>query len=134
MRIGAAHWPPLLQQATTDLLLFNQMLEDILKFSLVERVVDTHMLRIHRLVQAVQVDRMEREEQRYWAECVVRAVNEAFPRHSKERLASWSQCLRYLEQVQACDMLLGTICWRSPKLRMFSIGLVLPYAITPRML
>ncbi|MGH2508611.1 MAG: tetratricopeptide repeat protein, partial [Ktedonobacteraceae bacterium] len=105
-RDGAVHWPPLLQRATKDQFLFNQMLEDALKFSLIERFVNTHTLRIHRLVQAVQIDRMEREEQHHWAACVVRAVNEVFPRQPKEDIASWPQCLRYLEQAQACDALI----------------------------
>jgi transcriptional regulator with XRE-family HTH domain len=34
---GAPHWPALLQEATTDLLAFNQMLETLLSFSLIKR-------------------------------------------------------------------------------------------------
>jgi transcriptional regulator with XRE-family HTH domain/tetratricopeptide (TPR) repeat protein len=102
---GAAHWPPLLQQAATDLFLFDQILEDLLRFSLVKRLAEDHMLSIHRLVQAVQMERMGRDEQRQWAERIIGAVNEVFPRDSDD-VATWPLCLRYLEQAQVCDTLI----------------------------
>jgi tetratricopeptide (TPR) repeat protein len=37
---------------------------------------------------------------------VVRAVTELFPADPKEVVETWPQCLRYLEQVQACDRLI----------------------------
>lgn len=103
---GAIHWTPLLQQAATDSLLFNQMIEELLKFSLVKRLAEDRMLSIHRLVQVVQMDRMEPEAQRQWAERIVRAVNTVFPPHPKEDISSWPQCIRYLEQAQVCDTLI----------------------------
>ena len=51
---GALYWPALLQQAVTDPLAFNQMLEALLRFSLVKRLA-ADQLSIHRLVQVVQV-------------------------------------------------------------------------------
>ena len=105
LRDGTPHWPPLLQQTVTDPLTFNQMLEQLLAFSLVKRLTEDRMLSLHRLVQAVQMDRMEAGEQRQWAERVVHAVNALFPRDPKEQIETWPQCLRYLEQVQACDQL-----------------------------
>ena len=103
---GVVHWPSRLQQAAADPFTFHQMLEELLKFSLVKRSAEDHMLSIHRLVQAVQMEGMELDEQREWSERVVRAVHKAFPRDPKEEVASWPQCLRYLEQAQACDMLI----------------------------
>src|SRR5439155_22534924 len=70
IRGGAAYWNPLLQDAATDLFAFNEMIELLLKFSFVQRLVETRMFSIHRLVQAVQMDTMEREMQRQWAEKV----------------------------------------------------------------
>ena len=105
-RDGAAYWPPLLQQAAGDLFTFNQILEALLTFSLVKRLTNDHMLSIHRLVQAVQMDMMEPAMQRQWAERVVRAVNAVFPREPKEDVTTWTQCLRYLGQAQMCDMLI----------------------------
>ncbi|HEU5377619.1 MAG TPA: FxSxx-COOH system tetratricopeptide repeat protein [Ktedonobacteraceae bacterium] len=103
---AAAHWPPLLQQAVVDPLSFNELLEALLAFSLVKRLAEEHLVSIHRLVQAVQLDRMEPEEQRIWAQRVVRAVNALFPADPKNEITTWPQCLRYLEQVQACDRLI----------------------------
>jgi tetratricopeptide (TPR) repeat protein len=102
---GAAYWPSLLQQAAAGPFTFNQMIAELLKFSLVKGLVDDQLLSIHRLVQVVQIDMMEPEVQRQWAQRVIRAVNEVFPRTSED-VATWPQCLRYLEQAQACDALI----------------------------
>ena len=103
---GAQQWPPVLQQAVADRFTFNELLEALLAFSLVKRLAQEHLLSVHRLVQAVQLDRMEPEEQRTWAQRVVRAVNTLFPGDPQGEIGTWPQCLRYLEQVQACDWLI----------------------------
>ncbi len=103
---AAAQWPPVLQQAVADQFTFNELIRALLAFSLVKRLAQEHLLSIHRLVQAVQMDRMESEEQRSWAQRVVRAVHMLFPADPKGEVATWPQCLRYLEQVQACDRLI----------------------------
>jgi tetratricopeptide (TPR) repeat protein/nucleoside phosphorylase len=102
---GAGYWPLSLQQAAKDLLAFQQMIGELLKFSLVKRLAEEHMLSIHTLVQAVQVDMMEPERRPQWAERVVRAVNEVFPRKPKD-VGVWQECRRYLSQAQACDALI----------------------------
>jgi tetratricopeptide (TPR) repeat protein/transcriptional regulator with XRE-family HTH domain len=106
LKDGVQYWPPLLQQATADLLAFNQMLEELLKFSLVKRLVGDHMLSLHRLVQVVQIDTMNPEEQIQWAERVICAVNTIFPPDPSTRIDTWPLCLRYLEQAQVCDTLI----------------------------
>lgn len=98
---GAVYWPPLLQKAAADLFTFQQMIAELLKFSLVKPLTEDHMLSIHRIVQAVQIDMMEREKQHQWAERAVRAVNQLFPKDPRD-LATWPQCLRYLDQAQVC--------------------------------
>ena len=102
---GASHWTASLQQAASDSFTFNEMIEELLKFSLVKRLVEDQMLSIHRLVQAVQIDMMEPGMQRQWAERVVLAVNGMFP-DAYDDVATWPQCLRFLEQAQACDTLI----------------------------
>ena len=106
LREGAAHWPPLLRQAVSDLFIFNQMLSDLLQFSLIKRLAEGHALSIHRLVQVVQRERMGLQEQAHWARRVVCAVNALFPAHPRVEEANWPQCQRYLEQVQRCDLLI----------------------------
>jgi len=105
IRYGAKYWGISLQKAVVDLFTFNQVIEELLKFSLVKRLAETHMLSIHRLVQAVQLDMMEPAVQSQWAERVVRAVNDVFPGDAQD-VANWQKCLRYLEQVQACNSLI----------------------------
>ena len=102
---GAAHWPLSLQQAVADPFTFNQLLEPLLAFSLVKRLSEDRLLSIHRLVQVVQMEQMEAQEQRQWAERVVCAVNDVFPHNPKKEVDTWPQCQRYLEQAQACDTL-----------------------------
>ena len=96
----------MLHEAAADLFAFQQIIAELLKFSLVNRRVENHTLSIHRLVQAVQRDQIEPEMQRQWAENVVRAVNLVFPDDPRDT-AIWPQCLRYLDQAQACNTLIG---------------------------
>jgi tetratricopeptide (TPR) repeat protein/transcriptional regulator with XRE-family HTH domain len=103
---GAAHWPPVLQQAVANPLRFNELLEALLTFSLVKRLAQERLLSVHRLVQIVQQDRMDLQVQHQWAERVVCAVNTLFPTDPKGQVDTWPLCLRYLEQVQACDGLI----------------------------
>jgi tetratricopeptide (TPR) repeat protein len=104
LRGGASCWPSLLQQAVTALSTFNQLLAELLKFSLVKR--EERALSVHRLVQAVHRDGMEVAVQRQWAERVLRAVHQAFPEDPLD-VAAWPRCLLYLEQVRACDELIS---------------------------
>ncbi|HEY1351667.1 MAG TPA: FxSxx-COOH system tetratricopeptide repeat protein [Ktedonobacteraceae bacterium] len=105
IRDGAAHWSPLLRQAATDLLTFNEMIKALLTFSLIKRLTETGTLSIHRLVQAVQKDMIEPEMQSQWAHRVVRALHQVFP-HDPRDPATWAQCLRYLDQAQVCHTLI----------------------------
>ncbi|GHO79704.1 tetratricopeptide repeat protein [Ktedonobacter sp. SOSP1-85] len=101
---GASHWPPALQAAVADRLSFNQMLEALLAFSLIQRFAEDHSLSIHRLVQVVQRERLSPEEQRQWMVRVVRVLNAVFPQNPQDS-TSWPICSRYLDQVQDCAAL-----------------------------
>jgi tetratricopeptide (TPR) repeat protein len=105
IRDGAAYWSSPLQQAASDAFTFDQMIAELLKFSLIQRLVESQALSIHRLVQAVQVNMTDQEIQRLWAERVIRAVNEMFPDDPQD-ISVWSQCLRYLAQAQVCNALI----------------------------
>jgi tetratricopeptide (TPR) repeat protein len=104
LRDGATYWPPLLKKDAVDPFAFEQMIAELLKFSLVKRLTDDQMLSIHRLVQAVQTDMMEPKVRQEWAEHVVRAVNDVFPKDPRD-MAAWPQCLRYLDQAHVCSTL-----------------------------
>jgi hypothetical protein len=111
---GAPYWPPALREAVKDRFQFNQMLEALLAFSLVRRVGRERLLSLHRLIQVVQLDRMAPDEQRQWAERIVRAVHELFPRHLRD-VSTWPTCQRYLAQVEACETLIRQYQLRFPE-------------------
>ncbi|GHO58037.1 helix-turn-helix domain-containing protein [Ktedonobacter robiniae] len=104
LREGAPYWPEQLREAASDLFSFNQLLKTLLDFSLIKRLSKDRIVSVHRLVQAVQWDRMDTQTQRDWSERVVKAVEMIFPQ-DPTRVEFWPQCQRYLEQVQACDAL-----------------------------
>ena len=106
---GVPFLGPLLQQQVTDLFLFNEMVSELLKFSLVQRLAEARMLRIHRLVQAALMSTLDGETQRQWAKAIVLAVNQVFPRDPLD-ITVWPQCLRYLDQVQTSSMWIRTAC------------------------
>src|SRR5216683_1182294 len=76
------------ESVSLDQLRINEAIEVLLRFSLIRRNAETGTLTIHRLVQAVLQDTMDKEMQRLWAERTVRAVNRAFPQTSNVYSAS----------------------------------------------
>jgi tetratricopeptide (TPR) repeat protein len=96
---GASHLGPVLSPVAADPLAFNDAVEVLRRYSLMRRNPITKTLTIHRLVQAVLKDGMNKKTQRKWAERAVQAVNEVFPRVKVE---TWLQCERYLPHALAC--------------------------------
>ncbi len=96
---GAAELGPTLQAVAADPLALNIAIRDLRKFSLVHRDPDAKILTIHRLVQLVLRDRMDRETQQLWSKRAVQAVSRAFPGAEFER---WKQCERCLPHALAC--------------------------------
>ena len=86
---------PILASATADPLHFNQVLEALRAYSLIQRNPTSKTLSVHRLVQAVLQDMLEERERRTWAEQAMLTINAAFP-HSEH--GTWSQCERLLPQ------------------------------------
>jgi tetratricopeptide (TPR) repeat protein/nucleoside phosphorylase len=105
--MGTPYWPPPLQQTAADPLAFDRAVARLLAFSLVKRDAEGNTLSVHRLVQAVLLDTLEQDTQRAWAERVILAVNAVFPPDPTD-VATWPQCLRYLDQVQACHTLIAS--------------------------
>ena len=69
---------PFLQEVTNTVHL-DDCMRTLLRYSFVQRDVREKTFGIHRLVQAVQMDSMEEETQRLWAERAMHAVNRALP-------------------------------------------------------
>jgi len=87
----------------TDPFELNDVLEVLRRYSLVRRDASTHMLSIHRLVQAVLKESMDQESQRLWADRTVRVVNAAFP---EGNYGAVTQYQYYLPHVQECATLI----------------------------
>jgi tetratricopeptide (TPR) repeat protein len=112
IREGASELGLRLGQAAVDPMELDEAIRDLRRFSLVRRDAATQMLSIHRLVQAVVRDTMDEQEQRMWAERVVRAVSRAFP-HSED-VAQWHTCERLMSQVRACAALCDEFALTEP--------------------
>src|SRR5436305_1104825 len=97
--LGAAELGPALGAVASDPLQLDTIIELLLRYSLIRRSPEVKSLSIHRLVQAVLRDGMERDTQRLWAERVIRAVNHAFP---DVELETWERCQRCLPHAQVC--------------------------------
>jgi tetratricopeptide (TPR) repeat protein len=100
---GASALPTLLRTAATDPLEFDHAIEDLLKFSLIQRKSDQNILIVHRLVQAVAKESMSEERQRLYVEQVVHVMNTVFP---STHFPTWPQCQRYLLQAQTVAKLI----------------------------
>jgi tetratricopeptide (TPR) repeat protein/transcriptional regulator with XRE-family HTH domain len=97
--LGVAELGPVLEAVADDPLKVDNIIELLLRYSLIRRTSELKSLSIHRLVQAVLKDSMNRDTQRLWAERAIRAVNKAFP---NVELQTWERCQRCLPHVQVC--------------------------------
>ncbi|MGH2497347.1 MAG: tetratricopeptide repeat protein [Ktedonobacteraceae bacterium] len=97
--LGAAELGPTLETVASDPLQVNSIIELLLRYSLIRRNSEEESLSIHRLVQAVLKDDMDRDTQQMWAERAIRAVNQAFPDAVPQ---TREMCQRLLPLVHIC--------------------------------
>ena len=83
----------------SDAFQWNETIGELLKYALVRRSREQRALSIHRLVQTVIKDAINKQRQRQWAECTVRAVNAVFP---DVQFEEWPMCERYLPHALVC--------------------------------
>jgi tetratricopeptide (TPR) repeat protein len=100
---GAAETGPLLQLVATDPFQLNEAIEVLRTYSLIKRNAEMKALSMHRLVQVVLKDDMDKKTQRKWAECTVKAVKAAFPR---VEYSTWPRCQACLPHALACAVLI----------------------------
>jgi hypothetical protein len=87
-----------------DPLMFETAIQILRTSSLLSRNSESKILMVHRLVQEIIKDQMDKDEQRRWAELVVQTVNGIL--RELERAKLWTQYGRYLPQVQMCSTLI----------------------------
>ncbi len=96
---NAAQLGPVLQAIGTEPLALGDALAALLNYSLMRRAPEKGTLSMHRLVQAVLKDNMDRATQRQWAERAVLAVERSFPPIEVE---TWPACQLYLPHALVC--------------------------------
>ncbi len=101
---SSPHLGDVLEPASADALLLESAYGELLRYSLVDRNPDAETFFIHRLVQAVFKDRMDKDTQLLWAIRTIQAVNDVFPGVD---FPQWSLCQRYILHAQECAALIG---------------------------
>jgi tetratricopeptide (TPR) repeat protein/DNA-binding XRE family transcriptional regulator len=89
-----------------DQLDFHEVIRALRSYSLIKRNAEKQILSLHRLVQAVIRDGMDRQTWSQWAKRVVQVLNSAFPEVAFEE---WKRCERYLPHVLMCVPLHETV-------------------------
>ncbi len=97
--MGAAELGPALEGLDSEPLKIDTIIELLLRYSLIRRTSESQSLSMHRLVQAVLKDGLDKGTQRLWAERTIRAVNRAFP---DVELKTWERCQRCFPHVLIC--------------------------------
>jgi tetratricopeptide (TPR) repeat protein len=100
---GAAETGPLLHPVAADPFQLNEAIEVLRTYSLIKRTAETKTLNMHRLVQVVLKDGMDKKTQRRWAQQAVKAVNAAFP---NVEYSTWPRCQACLPHALACAALI----------------------------
>ena len=96
---GATELGPVLSTVAADSLLLNEAIQVLRRYSLVNRDPEARLLNLHRVLQAVLKDGLDRQAQLQWAERAVRAVNATFP---EVIFATWNRCEDLLSHAQVC--------------------------------
>lgn len=97
----AAALEPELAPLLTDPFQYQAAVKSVLASGLLRRQAQAGTFTMHRLVQAVVREQMEKGGQRQWAERVVRLVAAAFP-DPLDYPTTWAQCQRLLPHALAC--------------------------------
>ena len=100
---GAAEAGPLLHPVAADAFQLNEAIEVLRTYSLIKRTAEAKTLNMHRLVQVVLKDGMDKKTQRRWAQRTVKAVNAAFP---NVEYSTWPRCQQCLPHALACAALI----------------------------
>jgi tetratricopeptide (TPR) repeat protein len=98
LQTGKEFLPEPLSQAVTDESQWNDAMQALRRYSLVERSGD--VISLHRLVQAVIRSRLNEGGEKEWASAVVKVVNRSFPYESDD-VRTWNDCARLLPHAEA---------------------------------
>jgi len=88
---GARFFPERSSMAVADPFKFDEAVGALRRYSLIEATKE--VLSVHRLVQAVTLDRLSKTDRKVWAAAAVQVVNNAFPQKSND-VRTWDVCDR----------------------------------------
>jgi tetratricopeptide (TPR) repeat protein len=108
--VGAAELGKHLSPAASQKKVLNEALAAATRYSLVSRNRQAKTLAIHRLVQEALRAEINEEGQKRWAERVVNATTETFPRGDYE---NWPQCQRLITHAEVATQLINKYCVES---------------------
>ena len=97
---GAQYLPDPLANAVADSLSFDQAKTMLRRYSLAEVAEDA--LSIHRLVQAVTRDRLNKETRNTWCDTALRLIANSFP-YDSDDVRTWPECSRLLAHALAVN-------------------------------
>jgi nucleoside phosphorylase/tetratricopeptide (TPR) repeat protein len=97
---GTNHLGIVLGEVSTNILQFDQALEILQAYSLVQRDGKNCTLSIHRLVQAVLRDSMGRDAEKQWKQRAVQAVSAASP--DVKDAEQWDACEQWVPHALKC--------------------------------
>jgi len=83
---GASKLGPLLGPVASYRIQLNDAIDELLKYSLMRRNIDGKTLNMHRLVQAVILDKMGKQDQQQLAERVVQVIDSAYEAAGSNRV------------------------------------------------
>jgi tetratricopeptide (TPR) repeat protein len=95
---GVAELAPMLQTLANPFALLEAIAE-LGNYSLVKRDQSEKLLSVHRVVQAVIKDEMDKATQQQWAARAVRVINHSFP---YDEVAPWLSSQQYLPHALVC--------------------------------
>ncbi|HEU5382398.1 MAG TPA: tetratricopeptide repeat protein [Ktedonobacteraceae bacterium] len=101
---GSAYLGLILRRAARNVFTLNEAIEELRRFSLIQRDDETKMLYMHHLVQAVLKDGTKKRSQYQWAKRALQATSAAFP--EKVDMETWLRCQYYLPPAQSCTHLI----------------------------
>jgi tetratricopeptide (TPR) repeat protein len=100
---GASHLGPLFRSLMFNPTLLDESIAILLRYSFIHCNIETDTFTIHRLVQVVVKETLNKTLQHRWAKRVVQAINQNFPEVTME---TWKLCERYIPQVLTCAKLI----------------------------
>ncbi|MBZ5525851.1 MAG: tetratricopeptide repeat protein [Acidobacteriia bacterium] len=95
-----------LAEAIEKPVILDELLQPLVDYSLVRRNPDTNSYSMHPLVQEVMREGISAEQDRVWADHVVRVVHAAFP--DPGLFQNWLDCDRLLPHALACARLIDS--------------------------